>query len=87
MKNYVSNTDIVKILLQEYLDRDDVCRVLNCCTSKASKVIVAIHNELTKKGIITVRGKVSSKAFIEFMNFDLNDFIQKAKIEQELKIS
>ena len=82
----ISNKQRVKLLLQPYLKTKDVAELIGKGKTTASSVVKSIHLELESKEIKTIRGVVSPEAFLTFMKWNLDDLIQKAKIEKTLEI-
>lgn len=63
------------ILSKKYLENKDI-RILNECSSQtATNLIAKIRFWLAKQGISSQSGRVLSRHFIEFMEWDF-DFIQ-----------
>lgn len=48
---------------KEFLDRDDVMRILDCSRNKAYTIIRDLNKEMQEEGYYVVQGKVNRKKF------------------------
>lgn len=59
---------------------EDVMALLGVSKSKAYKIIQSLNKELSKKGYITVAGKVPKKYFCEKFYCDMSDINVQDKV-------
>ncbi len=86
----ISNTKKVELLMQPYLSRREIALILGIGITRAGGIVKDIYKMLAEQGKSPYTPKaylVASETFLEFMQWKLEDFIEKAKIEQELNIT
>ena len=88
-KVVISNTKKVELLMRPYLSRREITLILGIGDTKAGEIVKDIYKMIAtqgKKPFMPKAHLVSSGTFLEFMKWNLEEFIAKAKIEQELNI-
>lgn len=51
--------------MKQTMNAQQISETLDCGLTQAYKIIKQLNDELSKKGYITIRGKVSTKYFME----------------------
>lgn len=80
----ISNTEKVKILLQENVGTQDIKKYLEIGKDQANKLRKEIENKYCKN-MALARDKVPTQFFIKHMKIDIDLVFKKAKFEKELR--
>lgn len=86
MTQQITNTDRVALLLKPYLTTNDLMRWYGKGRTYCQDKMREMHLQVIKAGKKTVRGTISTAAFMRFEGIDLEEYVAKAKIEKELGI-
>lgn len=80
-----SAAEHVSTLRKLWLCSKDIMDLLGCGKTTACKVIQEIQQEEIKRGLSPIPRYVSREAFLRWQGRTLDDYINDAKIEAELK--
>ena len=81
----MTSRETLEILLQPFITTEQLARLIGKTKSTASKKMAEMHRQAMKEGKRTERGVVPSKRVIDYLQIDINELVENAKLENLIK--
>lgn len=79
-----SAIELYRILRKPYLRNKDLCELMGCSKTTASKVFDEIHSQAIARGESPIVGAVPKEAFLKWQGLTEEDYVRYARVEKEL---
>lgn len=81
----LSSKETLEILLKPFVTTKDLAKLLDRQRGTASKKMAEMHRQAMKEGLKTQRGVVPSKRVIDYLQINISELVENAKLENLIR--